>query len=105
MALELILTARNITAPEAQSMGLVNRVVPADALMKETLSTAKKIATMAPAATTLAKGAVCKGINVDLAAGCHMEKEAFGLCFASSDAREGTSAFLEKRKPGFSLTR
>lgn len=105
MALELILTARRLRADEARALGLVNRVVPSNRLMDETVEMAGKIAAMAPTAVALAKTAVRKGMEVDLTAGCHMEKEAFSLCFASADAREGTAAFLEKRKPAFSQRR
>ncbi|TYT73654.1 enoyl-CoA hydratase-related protein [Desulfobotulus mexicanus] len=105
MAMELIFTAKRIKAEEAKELGLVNRVLPAEQLMEEAQKTAASIAAMGPAAIALAKVAVHKGIEVDLISGSYMEREAFGLCFASSDAKEGTSAFLEKRKAVFSKTR
>jgi enoyl-CoA hydratase len=73
--------------------------------MDAAMKTAKTIASMGPAAIALAKISVHRGVDVDLSAGCHMEKEAFGLCFASPDAKEGTGAFLEKRKAVFSTSR
>lgn len=105
MAMEMIFTGSRLTAEEARRVGIANRVIAADLLMEETMKTARKIAGMGPAALTLAKGAVRKGAGVDLVSGCHMEKEAFGLCFATADMKEGTAAFLEKRKPAFSKTR
>ncbi|MCW7752677.1 enoyl-CoA hydratase-related protein [Desulfobotulus sp. H1] len=105
MAMELIFTAKRIKAEEAMVLGLVNRVVPADHLMEEAQKTALSIASMGPAAISLAKVVVHKGIEVDLVSGCYMEREAFGLCFASPDAGEGTGAFLEKRKAVFSKSR
>jgi enoyl-CoA hydratase len=105
MAMELIFTAKRIGAEEARQLGLVNRVFPAEELMDAAMKTAKTIASMGPAAIALAKISVHRGVDVDLNAGCHMEKEAFGLCFASPDAKEGTGAFLEKRKAVFSTSR
>lgn len=105
MAMELIFTAKRIGAEEAHRLGLVNRVLPGEKLMEEAMKTARTIAGMGSAAIALAKSAVHRGVEVDLRAGCHMEKEAFGLCFASPDAREGTAAFLEKRKAMFSKSR
>ena len=101
MAKELILTGKMISAEEALQLGLVNKVVPPDALMEEVLKTAGSIATKGRASLRAAKQAINRGMNVDLASGCDIEIDAFALCYASSDAKEGTSAFLEKRKPAF----
>lgn len=97
-AKELILTGEIIDAQTAFSYGLVNRVVPADQLLDEATSLAKKIASKGPLAVSLAKTVIHKGLQIDQASGAALETEAFALCFASGQAREGMSAFLEKRK-------
>jgi enoyl-CoA hydratase len=101
MAKELIFTGKMIAASEAAQIGLVNKVVPAAALMEEVLKTAREIAAKGRVSLRAAKQAVNHGLNVDLATGCHIETDAFGLVLASPDAKEGTSAFLEKRKAVF----
>jgi enoyl-CoA hydratase len=90
-----------ISAEEALQLGLVNKVVPQDKLMEEVMKTAGIIASKGKVSMREAKQAVNKGMNVDLATGCGIEIDAFALCFASQDAKEGTSAFLEKRKAAF----
>lgn len=105
LAMEMIFTARRISSQDAFSMGLVNRILPPENLMDAAMETARTISSMGPSAIALAKVAVRKGMEVDLEAGCHIEKEAFGFCFASPDAREGTQAFLQKRKPDFAKAR
>jgi enoyl-CoA hydratase len=100
-AKEMIFTGRMITAAEAAQFGLVNKVVPAAGLMEEVLKTAKEIAARGRVSLRAAKQAVNQGLNVDLSSGCNMEVDAFALVFASPDAKEGTSAFLEKRKAVF----
>jgi enoyl-CoA hydratase len=101
MAKEMIFTGKMIPAPEAEKMGLVNRIVPLDSLKEETLKTAKMIAAKGKVSLRAAKQAVNNGLNVDLATGCRIEMDAFAICMASEDAKEGTSAFLEKRKAEF----
>ncbi|MFO7708376.1 MAG: enoyl-CoA hydratase-related protein [Desulfobacterales bacterium] len=101
LAKELIFTGRMITAAEALQARMVNKVVPAGALMEEVLKTAREMAAKGKVALRAAKQAVNSGLNTDLATGCHIEVEAFALCMASPDAREGTRAFLEKRRPNF----
>jgi enoyl-CoA hydratase len=100
-AKELIFTGKMITAAEAAQVGLVNKVVPAAALMEEVLKTAREIAAKGRVSLRAAKQAVNQGLNVDLASGCHIEVDAFAIVLASPDAKEGTAAFLEKRKPVF----
>jgi enoyl-CoA hydratase len=100
-AKELIFTGKMLTAAEAVQVGLVNKVVPAAALVEEVLKTAKDIANKGKVSLRAVKQAVNQGLNVDLTTGCHIEIDAFALCFASPDATEGTSAFREKRKPEF----
>jgi len=102
MAKELIFTGRMVSAAEAQQMGLVNKVLPLPSLMESTVQTAKEIAQKGRVSLRAAKEAVNGGMDVDLATGCRMEIDAFALCMASEDAREGTAAFLEKREAKFS---
>ena len=101
MAKELIFTGKMISAEEALQLGLVNKVVPQDKLMEEVMKIAGIIASKGKVSLREAKQAVNKGMNVDLATGCSIEIDAFALCYASPDAKEGTSAFLEKRKAEF----
>jgi enoyl-CoA hydratase len=100
-AKELIFTGKMITAAEAAQVGLVNKVMPAAALMEEVLKTAKDIAAKGKVSLRAAKQAVNQGLNVDLASGCHIEVDAFAIVLSSPDAKEGTAAFLEKRKAVF----
>ncbi len=101
MAKEMIFTGKMIKADEAYQIGLANKVCPAKSLMDEVLKTAKTIALKGKVSLRCAKQAVNTGMNSDLVTGCNNEIDAFALCFASEDAKEGTSAFLEKRKPEF----
>jgi enoyl-CoA hydratase len=100
-AKELIFTGKMIGAAEAAQIGLVNRVVPPAALMEEVLKTARDIAAKGRVSLRAVKQAVNQGLNTDLATGCYIETDAFALTLASADAREGTAAFLEKRKAVF----
>ena len=101
MAKELVFTGKMISAAEAEKIGLANKVVPADQLMEEVMKTAREIASKGKVSLRAAKQAINFGMNADLATGIHIEVDAFGLCYDSSDAKEGTSAFLEKRKAAF----
>lgn len=98
---ELVYTGKMIKAEEAKAMGLVNQVFDAANLMEETMKTARAIAMKGKVALRAAKQAISNGLNTDLATGLSIEQDAFALCMASEDAREGTGAFLEKRKPVF----
>ncbi len=100
-AKELIFTGKMISAAEAAQIGLVNKVVPSAALMDEVLKTARDIAAKGRVSLRAVKQAVNQGLNTDLATGCSIETDAFALTLASSDAKEGTAAFLEKRKAVF----
>jgi enoyl-CoA hydratase len=100
-ALELLLTGDQITAQEAHRIGLVNRVVPAAELMAEARKLAAAIATKAPVALRYIIEAVNKGLQMTLADGQVFEATLFGLVASTEDMREGTRAFLEKRKPEF----
>ncbi len=101
MAKELCMTGVMIGAAEAKEVGLVNRVFPDDTLWDETLKAARKIASMGKVSLKAVKDSIERGYDVDLRDGCYMESDAFGLCMASPDGKEGMSAFLEKRKPEF----
>jgi enoyl-CoA hydratase len=100
-AKELIFTGKMISAAEAAQIGLVNKVFPPAALMDEALKTARDIAAKGRVSLREAKQAVDRGLNTDLSTGCSIEIDAFALTLASADAREGTGAFLEKRKAAF----
>lgn len=100
-AKEMIFTGKMMPAAEAAAIGLVNRVFPAAALMEETMKTARSIANKGKVSLRAAKQAINNGLNVDLATGCQIEVDAFAICMASEDGKEGTRAFIEKRKPTF----
>ncbi len=101
MTKEMIFTGKMISAQEASQMGFVNLVVPAEKLMESAIKTAKTIASRGKFSLNMAKQTINQGLDVDLTTGCKMEIDAFALCMASEDVREGTLAFLEKRKPDF----
>ncbi|WP_022664069.1 enoyl-CoA hydratase-related protein [Desulfospira joergensenii] len=100
-AKELIFTGQNIKADQALEYGMVNRVCSHESLMEEVLKTAGMMASRGKVALRSAKEVIHHGANADLETGCRIENDAFGLTMASEDAEEGTSAFLEKRKPAF----
>jgi enoyl-CoA hydratase len=104
MAKEMIFTGKMITAEEALQLGLVNKVVSQGTLMEEVGKTARAIASKGRVSLREAKLAINNGMNVDLASGCSIEIDAFSMCYASPDAKEGTTAFLEKRKAEFKGT-
>jgi enoyl-CoA hydratase len=101
LAMELVLTGKFISANEALQAGLINRVVPVEVLLKETISLAKQIAQKSPIATQLAKESVNKAFETTLDEGLQFERKNFYLTFASEDQKEGMAAFVEKRKPEF----
>jgi len=101
MAKEMIFTGKMISAVEAKQLGLVNTVCPNESLMEEVLKTAKTIAQKGKVSLRTAKETIDAGMNVDLASGCALEVDGFALCMASADSKEGTRAFLEKRKADF----
>lgn len=100
-AKEMIFTGQMISADEAEKIGLVNRVCPPESLLKDAIKTAQSMASKGKVALRAAKQAVNAGVDTDLVTGCRIEIDAFALCMASEDAREGTQAFLEKRPPQF----
>ena len=100
-AMELILTGAPIGAVEAERIGLVNRVVPAAELMNGAKQLASDLAKNAPIAMRYIITAINKGLEMPFAEGCVFEATLFGLVASTDDMREGTKAFLEKRKPEF----
>jgi enoyl-CoA hydratase len=99
--MEMILTGTQIAADEALRIGLVTRVVPASQLMIEARKLAAQLATSAPVAMRYIINAINKGVEMPFAEACQYEATLFGLVASTDDMREGTSAFLEKRKPQF----
>lgn len=100
-AMELVLTGRFLSADDALSYGLINKVVPVEMYLNEAVTLAKEIATMSPIATQLAKEAVNRSFETHLDEGLHFERKNFYLAFASEDQKEGMKAFIEKRKPDY----
>jgi len=101
-ALQLILTAEIISAQEAYRIGLVNEIVPAADIITRAEAILNKIAANAPVAVKFSLEAVNKGLKTSQSEGLVLEAAYFGLCAATEDKKEGTSAFLEKRAPKFS---
>ena len=101
MALFMCLTGEMIDAAEALRIGLVQRVVPQAELRSEALRIANGIAAKAPLAITATKRAIREGSSLPLAEGLVLEALHFGAMVSTSDFREGTRAFLDKRKPVF----
>jgi enoyl-CoA hydratase len=90
-----------ITAQEAYRIGLVNEVTAPAELIPRAEAIAKKIIANAPLAVQYAMEAVNKGMEMSLAEGLYLEATLFGVCCASEDKLEGTTAFLEKRAANF----
>ena len=99
--LELCLTGAPIGAERARELGIVNRVVPAAELQAETLKLASQLANAAPLALRAMLDCVNIGGECGIEEGLEYESAQFGLVFSTDDMREGTTAFLEKRKPAF----
>ena len=97
-AKELIYSAKNIKAPEALALGLVNAVYPLEDLLGEAEKLAKKIAANAPIAVRACKKAINDGLQVGMDEAIVIEEKLFGSCFASQDQKDGMAAFLNKTK-------
>jgi enoyl-CoA hydratase/carnithine racemase len=100
-ALQLILSGEMISAQEAYRIGLVNEVVPVADLITRAEAILNKIASNAPIAVKFALEAANKGLETSQDEGLLLEASYFGLCAATEDKKEGTTAFLEKRAPRF----
>jgi len=100
-AKELLLTGRNISADEAEKIGLVNMVIDDDKLLEKAEEIAGKIASKSTVQTNFIKDLVNKGIDVDLHTANSLEISYFSGSFSTHDQKEGMKAFLEKRKPDF----
>ena len=100
-ALQLILTGETISAQEAYRIGLVNEVVSAAGLIDRAETILKQIAANAPIAVKFSLEAANKGLETGQSEGLALEASYFGICAATDDKKEGTSAFLEKRAPHF----
>jgi enoyl-CoA hydratase/carnithine racemase len=100
-ALQLILSGEMISAQEAYRIGLVNEIVPAADLITRAEAILNKIASNAPIAVKFALEVTNKGLETSQSEGSLLEASYFGLCAATEDKQEGTTAFLEKRAPQF----
>ncbi len=100
-AIEMILTGDPITAQEAKALGLINIVVPGDAVMRQAKGLAGKIASKSAVAMAAALKAINGGQGLPIEQGLALELEQFAALAGSEDTREGVSAFLEKRPPQF----
>jgi len=99
LAMDMVLTGRVLTAHEALAAGLVARVVAREAWLEEGRRAGREIAARAPVAQRLARESVDRAFETGLDSGLDFERKALYLAFASEDAREGLSAFVEKRRP------
>jgi len=100
-ALELILSARNVKADEAERIGLVNRVVPLAELVNEAVKLAQAILKNGPLAVEAALECVVRGMQLPLDQGLRFESGRFGILASSEDMHEGLQAFLDKRPANF----
>ena len=101
LAKELIFTGRRISAEAAREIGLVNRVVAEGEALDVARELAAEISANGPLAVRHAKAAANRSLDVDLVSGLEYEADQFALLFATEDAREGMTAFSEKRRPEF----
>jgi len=101
IAMQLVLTGEMISADEAHRIGLVNEVVAPAELIPRAEAIAQKIIANAPLAIQYAMEAVNHGLDLPLAEGLYLEATLFGVCCATEDKKEGTTAFLEKRAAAF----
>ncbi len=100
-AKELVYSGRLVQADEAKNIGLVEAVYSAHEFDSKVVEFARFLASKSPTALALAKSTINRGMDASLESGLALEREAFAYCFALPDAKEGISAFLEKRKPKF----
>ena len=100
-ALEILLTGDFLEAQEAERIGVLNRLVPAEELEKETMELARKIAAGPPIAIKMTKRQVYQGLGYDLETALYRADEGEYFCVGTADHEEGVTAFLEKRPPEF----
>ena len=100
-AMDMILTARQMDASEAERSGLVSRVVPVDKLVDEAMDAAAKIAALSPLAVMVNKEMVNQAYETTLSAGVQFERRLFHSLFAFEDQKEGMAAFIDKRAADF----
>ena len=100
-AMDMILTARQMDAAEAERSGLVSRVVPVDRLIEEAMAAAAKIASLSPLAVMVNKEMVNQAYETTLSAGVQFERRLFHSLFAFEDQKEGMAAFIDKRPADF----
>ena len=100
-AMDLVLSARMMDAREAESAGLVSRVVAADKVLDEAITTANTIASFSLPAVMMAKEAMNRAYEAPLSEGLLFERRLFHSLFATEDQKEGMAAFVEKRAPRF----
>ena len=99
--MELVLTGKFISAEEALSYQLINKIVPVELYLQEATKLASEIAQMSPLAVQMAKESVKRSFEVPLDEGLHFERKNFYMLFSSEDQKEGMNAFVDKRKPNF----
>lgn len=100
-AMEMVLTGMQITAQEAEKLGLVSKVVPPNQLLSEAIKLGEKIASLSKLSVAMAKEAICHAYETTLQEGLKVEKKIFHSTFATDDRKEGMTAFVEKRAPKF----
>lgn len=100
-AKELIYSGELVDAAEAHRIGLINRLYPHGEALAHAEQLLEHICTRSPNAIRIGGEVVNAGYDIDLQTACMMERDAFALCFASFDQREGMQAFLDKRPPQF----
>lgn len=100
-AMEICLTGNQITAAEAEKMGLVSKVFPPEQLMSEAIKLGEKISAHSPLIVSICKESVNTAYETTLTEGLHFEKRMFHATFATKDRQEGMNAFVEKRPAKF----
>ncbi len=101
LAMEMVLTGEFISAERALQAGLINKIVPVELLMDETLKMAQKMARNSPLALQMAKESVLKSFESSLSEGLSFERKNFYMLFATEDQKEGMAAFVDKREATF----